>query len=110
MITSTDGAIAAVFADYEGETVELLTNGLPIDDVKIIGAYQGIYLTRLRNLCDRVSAGAIDRFKFDFTGAKVMSIDLKDGYYITLVLDHGANEGVAWRHLGTCRDRLLAEM
>ena len=110
MITTTEGAIAAVFLDYEGETVELLTNGLPVDDVKIIGAYQGIYRTQLQNLCERISAGALDRFKLDFTGAKVMSVDLKDGYYVTLVLDHHANEGVAWRHLNACREQLLAEM
>jgi hypothetical protein len=110
MITSTEGAIAAVFLDYEGETVELLSNGLPVDDVKIIGAYQGIYRTQLHNLAERIDAGPVDRFKFDFPGAKVMSVDLKDGYYVTLVLDHHANEGVAWRHLETCRDRLLAEM
>ncbi len=110
MLTSTEGAIAAVFLDYEGETVAVLTNGLSADDVKVIGAYQGIFFTRLRNLCERVDAGTIDRFKFDFPGAKILSIDLKDGYYVTLVVRHESNEGVAWQHLDACRNRLLAEM
>jgi hypothetical protein len=110
MLENTEGSVAAVFADYEGETVALLTKELPVDDVKIIGAYQGIYLTQLRALCERVSAGEIERFKFDFPGGKILSIDLKDGYHVTLVVNHHANEGLAWRHLSTCRDMLLAEM
>jgi hypothetical protein len=110
MVVSTHGSIAAVFLDYEGETVEVLSNGLSVHDVKVIGAYQGIFFTRLRNLCERIEAGRIDRFKFDFPDAKILSVDLGDGYYVTLVVRHESNEGVAWQHLDACRARLRAEI
>ena len=56
LVTSTPGAIGALFLDWEGETVEML-GARPFDaddhDLKIVGAYQGIFLTQLREMCGR---------------------------------------------------------
>jgi hypothetical protein len=113
LVTSTPGAIGALFLDWEGETVELIGER-PFDadehDLKIVGAYQGIFLTQLRELCTRVDAGQPHRFKIDFVGARVLSCDLKDGYYVVLVVDGSANEAVAWRALDDCAGRLMREM
>lgn len=111
LVTSCEGATAAIFLDYEGETVELLSNGeLDKDDLKIIGAYQGIFLTRLKLLCERIDGGEPNRFKIQFAGSCLLSYDLKDGYYVVLVTEPNVNEGLAWQRLMHCRDRLLAEM
>lgn len=111
LLTSTRGSIAALFLDYEGETVELLSaRELDTHDLKIIGAYQGIFLTRLRELCARLSAGAPQRFKVEFDKTTILSSDLKDGYYVVLLVDGSANEGVAWRQLDACREKLIAEI
>ncbi len=40
----------------------------------------------------------------------LLSSDLKDGYYIVLLLDGRANEGYAWHQLDVCREKLIAEM
>ena len=111
LLNSTRGSIAALFLDYEGETVELLSaHELDNDDLKIIGAYQGIFLTRLRQLCAQLSAGEPQRFKIEFAKTTVLSCDLKDGYYAVLLVDGTANEGIAWRHLDACRAKLLNEI
>ena len=111
LLTSTHGALAALFLDYEGETVELLSaRDLDTHDLKIIGAYQGIFLTRLRDLCARLSAGVPQRFKVEFEKTTILSCDLKDGYYVVLLVDRTANEGVAWRQLDACRDKMVAEI
>lgn len=111
LVTTCDGATAAIFLDYEGETVELLSNGsLDKDDLKIIGAYQGIFLTRLKTLCERIEGGEPDRFKIEFAGSCLLSYDLKDGYYVVLVTEPRINEGLAWQKLLRCRNQLLAEM
>jgi hypothetical protein len=39
-----------------------------------------------------------------------MSYDVKDGYYVVLLVDSSAVEGLAWRRLEKCRERLLSEM
>lgn len=111
LVATTSGALAAVFLDYEGETVELVCDhDLSDHDLRIVGAYQGIFLAQLRNLCSHVDLGNPQRFKIEFTESKILSYDLKDGYYVVLLADARANEGIAWRHLEQCREKLLAEM
>lgn len=79
-------------------------------DIKVMGAYQGIFLMRLRELCDRVDAGRPLRFKVEFAAAKVLSCDLKDGYYLVFLVDSTANEAVAWQQLERCREKLIEEI
>jgi hypothetical protein len=113
LIDDTPGAIGALFLDWEGETVEMLSDR-PFDaddhDLKVIGAYQGIFLTQLRELCVRAAAGTPHRFKIEFDRTMVLSCDLRDGYYIVLVVDGTTNEGIAWRHLEHCREKLITEL
>jgi hypothetical protein len=111
MLATTGGALAALFLDYEGETVELVCDrDLNDHDLRILGAYQGIFLTRLRTLCSHAGAGEPQRFKIEFDQISVLSFDVRDGYYVVLLVDGSANEGLAWRKLERCRERLIAEM
>ena len=111
LIATTTGALAALFLDYEGETVELVCeHDLNDHELRILGAYQGIFLMRLRTLCQEIEAGEPKRFKVEFAESAVLSYDVRDGYYVVLFVDHTFNEGYAWRRLETCRQKLLAEM
>ncbi len=111
LLATTAGAQAALFLDWEGETVELACDhDLSDHELRIIGAYQGIFLSRLRELCAKVEAGAPRRYKIELALHAVLSYDVKDGYYIVLLADRSFNEGLAWRRLEKCRERLIAEM
>lgn len=113
LLVATPGAIGAVFLDREGEAVQSWSErvfDIGTDGMKAIGAYQGIYLAELQRICSRIEAGQPERFTIDFANAKIISWDLKDGYFVVLILDSNANEGVAWHHLRSCRQRLLAEI
>ena len=45
LLVTTHGALAALFLDFEGETVELVCDrDLSDHDLRILGAYQGIFL------------------------------------------------------------------
>jgi hypothetical protein len=111
LLVTTHGALAAIFLDWEGETVELACDrDLSDHALRILGAYQGIFLTRLRELCANAGAGEPRRFKVEFEAMTVMSYDVKEGYYVVLLVDASLNEGVAWRRLERCRERLIAEM
>jgi predicted regulator of Ras-like GTPase activity (Roadblock/LC7/MglB family) len=113
LLQTTHGSLGAIFLDSEGETVEVTTER-PLDaddhDLRVIGAYQGIFLSNLKRLCDALHAGAPQRFKVEFEKMNVLSCDLKDGYYLVLVIDDSANEGVAWRQLEACRARIVEEL
>jgi predicted regulator of Ras-like GTPase activity (Roadblock/LC7/MglB family) len=111
MLVTTHGALAALFLDWEGETVELVCDrDLSDHQLRILGAYQSIFLTRLRAMCAQVGAGEPQRFKIEFDNVVVMSYDIRDGYFIVLLADGSSNEGVAWRRMERCREKLLAEM
>lgn len=111
LLVTTPGALAALFLDYEGETVDLVCDrDLSDHDLRIIGAYQRIHLTRLSAIAERIQGGTLHRMKLEFATLSILSWDLRDGYYIVLIADHSANEGLAWRRLERCRERLLAEM
>src|SRR5258708_5371552 len=113
MLQSTGGAIGAVFLDSEGESVEVLS-ARPFDtndhDLRVIGAYAGIFLSQLRRITDSTNAGAARRYKIDFAASKILCRDLKDGYYLVLVVDAEAVEGMVWQGLEQCCARLLGEM
>jgi len=113
LLQSIHGSLGALLLDWEGESVEAVTER-PLDaddhDLKVIGAYQGIFLTRLKKLCDDIDVGAPRRFKIELSGTTVMSCDLKDGYYLVLIAEPDTNEGVAWRELEQCRETLLPEI
>jgi predicted regulator of Ras-like GTPase activity (Roadblock/LC7/MglB family) len=111
LLARTHGALAALFLDYEGETVELVCeHDLNDHDLRILGAYQGIFLDRLRTMCGQVGAGEPKRFKVQFENTAVLIYDIKDGYYVVLLVDQTFNEGFAWRRLEQCREKLIAEM
>jgi len=111
LLATTAGSQAAMFLDWEGETVELACDhDLSDHELRIIGAYQGIFLSRLRELCAKVELGEPRRFKIELETKVVLSYDVKDGYYVVLLADRSFNEGLGWRRLENCRERLLAEM
>lgn len=113
LLQSTHGSLGALLLDWEGESVEAITER-PFDaddhDLKVIGAYQGIFLTRLKNVCNEMQIGAPHRFTMDYGRIKVLSCDLKDGYYVVLIVESSANEGVAWHQLSLCREKLMEEI
>ena len=111
LLVRTHGAVAALFCDYEGETVALTCDrDLSDHALRIIGAYQVVFFDRLRAMSDRTGDGPPRRFKIEFHAMSVLSYDVKDGYYLVLLTDGSVNEGMAWRRLEKCRERLLEEM
>ena len=111
LLATTPGALAALFLDYDGESVDLACDrDLSDHDLRIIGAYQRIHLNSLGAIAGRTDGGSLYRMKLEFAALTILSSDLKDGYYLVLLADDTANEGLAWRRLERCREKLLAEM
>jgi hypothetical protein len=111
LLVTTHGALAVLFLDWEGETVELVCDrDLSDHQLRILGAYQGIFLTRLRSMCAKVGAGEPERFKLEFDSMAVLSRDIRDGYFIVLLVNGSFNEGTSWRRMERCREKLLQEM
>jgi len=113
MLVGTPGAIGAVFLDRGGEAVELFAESvfeIGPEGLRAIGAYEGIFLSDIRRTAEGLGAGGVDRLTIDFEHARVLSCDLRDGYYLVLVIAANGNEGIAAERLRRCRERLLAEL
>jgi predicted regulator of Ras-like GTPase activity (Roadblock/LC7/MglB family) len=111
LLVTTPGALAAIFLDWEGETVSLACDrDLSDHSLRILGAYQGIFLTQLRAICAHTGAGEPRRFKIEFAGSSVLNYSVNESYYLVMLVDHDSNEGIAWRRLEKCRQKLLSEM
>ncbi|MGH9457705.1 MAG: roadblock/LC7 domain-containing protein [Thermoanaerobaculia bacterium] len=109
LVDGVDGALAAVFIHDDGETVE--TVGTLSDyDLKVIGAYQGIFLTRVKALCKALDHGEPQRLKIEWNGSKILNCPIDEEYSVVLVVTPESNEGLAWRALLRGRDRIRQEM
>lgn len=113
VLETTGGTIGAAFLDSEGESVEVVS-ARPFEtddhDLRVIGAYAGIFLSQLRRITASTDGGSARQFKIDFAASRIFCCDLKDGYYLVALVDAGAVEGMVWRGLQRCRETLLAEM
>lgn len=110
MIRSVDGAFGATFLDKQGESVETVSVEVSRYQMQVIGAYHGIFLERARRMCNALDHGSPDRYKIEWERVVMFNSVLTDGYYLVLIARRGTNEGMAWRELYRCRDRILKEI
>jgi predicted regulator of Ras-like GTPase activity (Roadblock/LC7/MglB family) len=112
-LQSTPGAIGAIFLDHDGESIDYWTERvfeIGPDGLRTIGAYQVMFWAWLGRSCKRVKAGKPQRLIIDYEHAKILSCVLKEDYYLVVIAEHDFDDGVLWRRVRTCRDRLLREL
>jgi predicted regulator of Ras-like GTPase activity (Roadblock/LC7/MglB family) len=102
------GAQGAVLMDASGEVVFEAGDG--DERHRLIGAYQGIALVRLRNVREHCDIGGVRHLYCRYTEGHVILRPLKDGYYLVLSLAPGANVGQALFRSAEARERLDAEL
>lgn len=109
VVDSVDGALAALFVDHQGEAVEVVGD-LPPWDLKVIGAYQGIFLGQMVAICGSLDHGTPRRLKVEWEDSTILNWAIDREYYLVLVLRKGTNEGLAWRALTRGVERIQQEM
>lgn len=110
MVTTVSGATGAVFADQEGEAVVTTGRNIPKYELQVIGAYAGIFLSNLKRTCRAIGLGDAERFKLECRASTLLITDVKDGYYLVLVMAPEAPESLAWQKLIETRDRFVEEL
>lgn len=110
LLSNVHGSLAAMFFDHQGEAVEIAEQPLTPYDMKIVGAYEGIYLDQIRRICVSTSFGNLQRFKLDWKRTILFNWVLADGYYLVLMTEAETNEAIAWHQLSKCREILLSEI
>jgi predicted regulator of Ras-like GTPase activity (Roadblock/LC7/MglB family) len=108
LVGSVDGALGALLMDVSGEVV--VEAGSGEERHRLIGAYQGIALMRLRTAAERCETGAVQHVHCRYTGGHVILRPLRDGYYMVLSLAATANVGQALHRSAETQRRMDAAL
>lgn len=108
LVGSVDGALGALLMDASGEVVVEAGNGE--ERHRLIGAYQGIALFRLKTTEESCDTGAIEHVYCRYATGQVILCPLKDGYYLVLSLSSSANLGQGLHRSAELQRRMNVEL
>ena len=110
LVVDAPGAQGAVFVDPEGEAVDFVARRTTPYELKLEGAYHGIFLRRAGQLARLVGAGDLIQVSISGRSMQAMGVVLRAGYYLVLVLEPGAPASVAAAAMRRAADALNAEI
>ena len=97
LLNAVDGAIAAGFADYDGESVQF-EGAMDADTHRLHLAYQGIVLHHLQAV-HQLLGDTPTRISSRYQNLHLIVQPLKSGYFIVLTLKPNSNLYQAFHHL-----------
>ena len=90
LLVDVPGAQGAAFLDAEGEAVDFVSRNATPFELKVEGAYHGIFLRRARALLELSGGGELERLSIAGRRMRVMGRALRSDYYLVIVLEPGA--------------------
>jgi hypothetical protein len=79
------GAVGVLFLDETGETVDVSCSEFTPDEMRIVGAYLGIYLRQLATFLQNHRAGIPELIHIEKEKLHIYATPLPDDYYLVLV-------------------------
>ena len=110
LLAANDGAAGVLFLDDTGETVDLscAASTTPYD-LKVMGAYLGIYLRQIEAVSERTRLGQMRLIHIERGDLHVFAVPLPEGYHVALVQARPALVARARQTLATAADELRQE-
>jgi hypothetical protein len=84
LLATVDGAVGVLFLDEGGETVDVVCSEFTPYQMRVVGAYFGIYLHQLDRFCQG-PLGVPRMVHVEREGLHLHAMALPDGYYLVLV-------------------------
>lgn len=110
LLVDVPEAVGAIFLDDEGETVEFVTrHGEPFD-LKVEGAYQGIFTRQLGSTALTAGIGDLEFFVVEGDELATLTHVLPDGYYVVLVARRPVVQARAQHHFRRTAKLLAREL
>lgn len=109
LLADADGALAVMFVDETGETVDLACSELTPYDMRIVGAYVGIYLRQFEGVLERVQLSRPKLIQIEKKDFNIFAVPLPDGYFLVLVQRRPAVVALARRALERAREEMTRE-
>jgi len=85
LLARNEGAVGVLFLDGSGETVDMACAESSPYQMRIVGAYFGIYLRQLERFLVDCRLGEPRRIHIERAGLHLHAMALPDGYYLVLV-------------------------
>lgn len=106
LLAHNEGALAVVFLDETGETVDLACADKVPFHMKLTGAYMGIYLRQVNAVLADNHLGESEILQIDLDNLYLYATSLPDGYYLVLVQSRPGLVAQARRTLLQARDEI----
>jgi hypothetical protein len=110
LLVDVPEALGAIFLDDEGETVDFVSrHGEPFD-LKVEGAYQGIFTRQLGSTVRTAGIGPLESFIVEGEELATLTHVLPAGYYVVLVARRPVARARAQHHLRQTAKMLAREI
>lgn len=110
LLAQNDRALGALFLDGTGETVDLACSDFSPYEMRIIGAYLGIYLRQLERLVVQNDLGEPMMIHIEKRELHIYVVPLPEGYHLALVQRQPAMVGKARQTLAAAVEQLKREL
>ena len=110
LLARNEGAVGSLFLDETGETVDLACSEFGPYQMKVLGAYIGIYLKQLQEFLALGGHGDPSWLHVEKEDLHIYAMPLPDGYFVVLVQRGPAIVAQARRSLAHARDQLTREL
>ena len=111
LLAHNDHALGVLFLDNTGETVDLACGpGFTPYEMRVIGAYMGIYLRNMERLLASNDLGEAKMIHIEKRDLHIYVVPLPDGYHLALVQRHPALVGRARETLNDAVEQLKNEL
>lgn len=106
LLAQNDGAVGVLFLDDTGETVDFACSDYSPYQMRVVGAYVGIYLRKCESFLASSNLGRAQFLHVEKEGLHLHSMPLPDGYYLVLVQRRPGLAGVARRSMEQACEQL----
>jgi hypothetical protein len=110
LLSKNEGALGVLFLDDRGETVDMACADSSPYQMKIVGAYLGIYLRQVEEFLRSSGSGGTRWLHVEKDAVHYYVVPLPDGYSVILVQRAPALSAHARRTLEAARDSLYREL
>jgi hypothetical protein len=110
LIANNDHALGALFLDGSGETVDLACADFSPYEMRVIGAYLGIYLRQLEKLVVNNDLGEPRMIHIEKNAIHIYVVPLPEGYHLALVQRQPAMVARARATLADAVEQLKREL
>jgi predicted regulator of Ras-like GTPase activity (Roadblock/LC7/MglB family) len=106
-LLTAPGALGAAFIDPQGQTVAQAGDPAVTE---VLGVLQSVWLGELERAARRAGLGPVQDLSLEFANQRVLSAQVKEGYFLLVVFEAGGLPSFARSRLDEARRELAGEI